>query len=137
MAGYSGTPLPRKLGIKAGHLVTLLRAPDDFETTLGELPEGATLRRGLRGKQAIDVAILFVDRSRDLERELPRVAARLQENGGLWIAWPKQASGLPTDLNGAAVRTAGQSIGLVDNKVCAIDDTWSGHRFVNRLVDRK
>jgi len=136
VAGYSGTALPRKLGIKEGHRLAILHAPSDFETALGELPPLAEIHRSLRGQLPFDVILLFVDRAADLERKFPSTAARLAENGGLWVAWPKKTSGVATDLDGSAVRAAGGRHGLVDNKVCAIDEIWSGHRFVKRVVDR-
>src|SRR5262249_51531675 len=119
-AGYSGTPLPKKLGIKPESTVALVDAPDGFEELLG--PTDATLRRGARGR--VDLAIWFVRSARDLRRE--RVA-RL--GAPLWIAWPKQASGLAPDLSENVVREAGLACGFVDTKVAAIDETWSGLLF--------
>ena len=134
MAGYSGTPLARKLGIKPGHRVLLRHAPDDFEATLGDLPEGAIVLR--RARSACDVIVAFYDRGAKLEREFAKLAALLEPAGGLWLAWPKRSAGVATDLDGGVIRGVGLSFGLVDNKVCAIDETWSGHRFVIRLKDR-
>jgi hypothetical protein len=128
VAGYSGTPLPQKLGIKHGARVRLARAPDGFASTLGVVA---------RSRGEADVIVLFTRSATELEREFPRLRRSLQQSGGLWIAWPKQASGVATDLNEAAVRRYGLSQGLVDNKVCAIDATWSGLRFVVRLSDRR
>jgi hypothetical protein len=140
MAGYSGTPLPKKLGIKPGARIGLIRPPDDFEATLGDLPDGAVARPVGRGGpfdvQPFDVIICFCRASKQLARDLPGLPARLDPAGGLWIAWPKRSSGLATDLGEAEVRGRGLATGLVDNKVCAIDDTWSGLRFVVRLADR-
>jgi hypothetical protein len=135
MAGYSGTPLPKKLGIKPGARVGLIRAPDDFEATLGELPDGATVRPLGRGGQ-FDVIVCFCRSSKEVARDLPGLPTRLDPAGGLWIAWPKRSSGVATDLGEAEVRGRGLGTGLVDNKVCAIDDTWSGLRFVVRLAER-
>ena len=134
MVGYSGTPLPKKLGIKPGQRVALLRAPEGFDATLGELPEGVALRRTARGP--LDVIVSFTDTQRDLRRRFTTLARALDPAGGLWIAWPKRASGVPTDLDGNIVREVGLAAGLVDNKVCAIDETWSGLRFVVRVEDR-
>jgi hypothetical protein len=128
VAGYSGTPLPQKLGIKDGSRVRLARAPEGFASSLGVLP---------RTRGEADVIVLFTRTAAELEREFPRLRRALPQSGGFWIAWPKQASGVPTDLNEGAVRRDGLSQGLVDNKVCAIDDTWSGLRFVVRLSDRR
>ena len=133
-AGYSGTPLVKKLGIKPGSTLGLIGAPDDFDVTLGELPDGVTVRRRLRGQ--LDVIVAFsLDRT-TLERRLPALRAALQPAGGLWLAWPKRASGVATDLNDTVVRELGLAAGLVDNKVCAIDEVWSGLRLVYRLSDR-
>ncbi len=134
-AGYSGTPLSRKLGIKPEARVALIAAPDGFEDgTLGALPPGVVVRRRARGP--LDVIVAFFCERTELERRLPALRAALAPAGGLWIAWPKRASGVPTDLGDDAVRELGLAAGLVDNKVCAIDEIWSGLRFVYRLRDR-
>jgi len=135
MAGYSGTPLVRKLGIKAGHRVALLGAPDGFEGTLDGLPADVSLQGDLRG-EPLDVIVLFAPDRAGLERGFARAARRLTPAGGLWVAWPKKASGVPTDLTETVVQAVGLDAGLVDNKVCAIDDVWAGLRFVIRLHDR-
>jgi hypothetical protein len=127
MAGYSGTPLPRKLGIKDGSRVRLRGAPGGFARSIGVAP---------RARGEADVIVLFTRRAGELAREFPRLRKSLHPAGGLWVAWPKKASGVPTDLSEDAVRQLGLHQGLVDNKVCAIDDTWSGLRFVFRLADR-
>ena len=132
MSGYSATPLPRKLGIKPGHRVLLLRAPDGFG--LGELPEGVSVRTSARGPA--DVIVSFHDRRAELARRMPALRALMEPAAGLWIAWPKRASKLPTDLTEDVVRELALENVLVDNKVCAIDDTWSGLRLVIRLRDR-
>jgi hypothetical protein len=138
-AGYSRTPLPRKLGIKPGARLGLIRPPADFADTLGEFPDGVAPRPVGRGGR-FDVIVCFCRSSKELARDLPGLPARLDPAGGLWIAWPKKSaaktSGLATDLGEAEVRARGLGTGLVDNKVCAIDDTWSGLRFVVRLADR-
>ena len=136
MAGYSGTPLPKKLGVREGHRVALIHAPRGFERTLGKLPSGARAVRGLRGTRPFDVLILFADRTRILADSWPRTAARMTPAAGLWIAWPKKSSGVTTDLSDDFVRGFGLERGLVDNKVCAIDETWSALRFVIRRKDR-
>ncbi|GIU89772.1 MAG: DUF3052 domain-containing protein [Acidimicrobiia bacterium] len=134
MAGYSGTPLPQKLGIKAGGRVALVRAPEGFEHTLRPLPERVRLRTQVRGVQ--DVVVFFATRRSELERRFPALARSVDPAGGLWIAWPKRSSCVATDLTENVVRDVGLSNGLVDNKVCAVDETWSGLRFVYRLADR-
>ena len=134
-AGYSGTPLPRKLGIKPGHRVALLGAPDGFEAdTLGELPDGVGVVRRAGGKA--DVIVSFHTSRAELERRLTALRAMMEPAAGLWIAWPKRASKVPTDMTEDVVREIALPTGLVDNKVCAIDATWSGLRLVIRLSAR-
>jgi len=133
--GYSGTPLPRKLGIKPGHRVALLGAPDGFEqTTLGELPDGVRVVRRAGGKA--DVIVSFHTERAELERRLPTLRGMMEPAAGLWIAWPKRASKLPTDITEDVLREVALPTGLVDNKVCAVDGTWSGLRLVIRLEHR-
>ena len=135
MAGYSGTPLPRKLGIKPGHRVLALGAPDGFaDGTLGELPEAVSLRTTARG--TADVIVSFHDRRAELARRMPRLRELMEPGAGLWIAWPKRSSGVDTDLTEDVVRELALANRLVDNTVCAIDETWSGLRLVIRLRDR-
>jgi hypothetical protein len=134
MAGYSGTPLVQKLGIKPDARLHLANAPADFDTTLGPLPPGVE-HVGTAGKN-IAVAVLFVKDRADLAARFAKLAARLAPHGMLWVGWPKKASGVPTDLTENAVREIGLAAGLVDVKVCAIDDVWSGLKFVYRLKDR-
>ena len=129
-----GTPLVRKLGIKPGSRIALLGAPAGFDAMLGELPPGVAVRRRARG--SLDVIVAFQVRRAELERGLPALRAALAPAGGLWIAWPKRISGVETDISEDVVRRLGLASGLVDNKVCAIDHTWSGLRFVSRLRDR-
>jgi hypothetical protein len=125
----------RKLGIKADSRLGVIGAPEGFsEGTLGELPPGVSVRRFARGP--LDVIVAFFLGRRDLERRLPVLCRALDPDGGLWIAWPKRASGVQTDLSENVVRELGLAAGLVDNKVCAIDDVWSGLRLVYRLRDR-
>lgn len=134
MAGYSDTPLAKKLGIKPAHRVGLFDAPGDFAGALAPLPEGVTLHTQARG--TFDVIVLFSDREARLRRRFDKLVRRLQANGGLWVGWPKKASKVPTDLSFDVVQSMGLDAGLVDNKVCAIDETYSGLRFVVRLEDR-
>jgi len=124
---YSATPLPKKLGIKEDSRVALQKAPDGFAELLGVRPK-------LRGE--FDVAVLFATRQGELTRAFTPLARRLAPAGGLWIAWPKKASGVATDLSFDSVQRTGLDAGLVDNKSCAIDDTWQALRFVIRLSDR-
>ena len=134
MAGYSGTPLPKKLGIKEGCRIALVNAPKDFEAELGELPNNVEFVK--RPAKSLDIILLFVLTERALARDFAKFAARLTANGMLWIAWPKKTSGVATDLSEPRVRQIGLDAGLVDVKVCAIDETWSGLKFVYRLKDR-
>jgi hypothetical protein len=127
-AGYSGTPLVRKLGITPGSRVAILGAPEGFELA------GVRARRRLRGP--LDVLLAFFEERRALERRLPALRAAMDPAAGLWIAWPKKASGRPTDLTEDVVRELALAARLVDNKVCAVDETWSGLRLVIRLRDR-
>ena len=133
-AGYSGTPLPRKLGIKPRSTLAIIAAPPGFDGTLGQLPAGVRVRRRL-GAHA-DVIITFCVARSEIEGRMPALKRALPPAGGLWIAWPKRASGIATDVNENVVRELGLAAGLVDNKVCAIDHTWSGLRLVYRLRDR-
>jgi Protein of unknown function (DUF3052) len=132
MAGYSATPLPKKLGIKAGHHVAVIGAPAGFDQNLGELPAVAALYSSLAGSHALDVVLLFVVRRAELEKRLAAIRKRLAQAGGLWVVWPKKKSGVPTDLNENIIREIILPTGLVDNKVCAIDEVWSGLRLVIR-----
>jgi hypothetical protein len=129
MAGYSGTPLPKKLGIKADSVLALLNAPADFMQTLGALPDGVTVKTSARGCR--DLTLWFPKSVRDLERRIDTLADQVAD-GGLWIAWAKKASGVKTDITDATVRKIGLASGLVDYKVCAIDATWSGLKFARR-----
>lgn len=131
MAGYSGTPLARKLGIKEGHSIGVFGAPPGFAAILAEtLPENVAVRTRAAGR--LDVIVSFHTRRRDLERRVSALLACLDVDGGLWLAWPKRASGVVTDITEDTVREVFLPLGLVDNKVCAIDDTWSGLRVVWR-----
>jgi hypothetical protein len=133
-AGYSGTPLATKLGIKPGSRVALLQAPDGFDDDLAPLPDGVTVLRRLA--RDLDVAVLFVTERRELERRFAAVAAAITPAGGFWVAWPKRASKVATDVTENVLREVGLPRGLVDNKVCAVTDVWSGLRFVWRRENR-
>ena len=135
-AGYSGTPLPRKLGIKEGHSVATLGAPTHFQSLLDPLPASVRVRSDLRAKGLFDVLVAFVRSEAELRSRFDRARGRLDPFGGLWVAWPKQSSALATGLRESHVRSYGLSTGLVDNKICAIDQNWSGLRFVVRKADR-
>lgn len=133
MAGTSSTPLVKKLGITEGARLAVVAAPNGFAEGL-ELPPGVVLRNQARGR--LDVVLFFVTRRAELTRRFPAMKRGLEPDGGLWIAWPKRTSGVATDLTETPVREIGLDNGLVDNKVAAIDEIWSGLRFVYRVDDR-
>lgn len=134
MSGYSGTPLAKKLGIKDRHRVALIGAPPGFEKTLAPLPPDVQLLTSARGGS--DIVILFTDERADLLKRFPAAMAAIPADGAIWVAWPKKTSGVETDLTEDRIREIALDAGLVDNKVCAIDATWSGLRLVVRLADR-
>jgi hypothetical protein len=129
-AGYSGTPLVRKLGFRPGWCVAVIGGPDDLSPLLGELPAGLRLVRRLSG--GVDAVWLFVVTRRELERRLPAALARLPADGTLWLSWPKRASGVATDITENVLREVVLPTGWVDIKVAAVDETWSGLRFALR-----
>ena len=129
-----GSPLVKKLGIKGGHRVAFVSAPARFDQLLGDLPDGVTVKPRLRGPR--EVIVFFTKRRAELARRLPALRRAMHPAAGLWIAWPKRASRVDTDLTEDVVRELALANRLVDNKVAAIDDTWSGLRLVIRLEDR-
>lgn len=131
-ADYSGTPLPKKLGIREGSRVCVVGAPEGF--ALAPTPSGVEVRSRARGP--LDVVILFTTRRAELLRRFGALARTLDPAGRLWVAWPKKASGVPTDLTFATVQRVGLDAGLVDNKSASIDDVFQGLQFVVRLADR-
>jgi hypothetical protein len=134
MAGYSGTPLIQKIGIKPGHRIVLRNHPGSFVKNLGKLPEGVESLERLSGNA--NVVVYFTERLAELAKAFPRLATALVPDGMVWIGWPKKASGRPTDVTEDLVRKTGLDCGLVDVKICAIDETWSGLKFVIRVKDR-
>lgn len=134
MAGYSPRPLLDKLGIKPGTRVVLLSAPSGFVATLGKLPPGAKLVRTTRGTQSF--IHLFTKSRADLARRLRPLNNALRDDGMIWISWPKKASGVTTDITEDTIREVALPLGLVDVKVCAVDDTWSGLKLVRRVANR-
>ena len=133
-AGYSGTPLIKKLGIKEGFRVALVGAPDGFRSELEDLPGGVSFVTSIQ--RQLDFVLFFAKTRSELSRNFSRLVARLTPTGMLWIAWPKKASGVATDLSDSVVREIGLDAGLVDVKVCAINEIWSGLKFVIRVKDR-
>lgn len=135
MAGYSGTPLPKKLGVKEGSRIGLVNAPKSFLPQLGKLPSNASVLSTLTAP--LDLIVVFVDREKTLALRFPVLAEKLSTDGMIWVAWPKKSSGVKTDLVFDNVQRIGLDCGLVDVKICAIDEIWSGLKFVYRVKDRK
>src|SRR4051812_17085414 len=134
VAGYSGTPLVTKLGIKPGTAMALLGAPDGFDALLVGMPDDVAVRRRAQGE--LDLVMTFQNRRAVLERRLPTILRALRRDGSIWVAWPKRASKVPTDITEDTVREVVLPIGLVDVKVCAIDETWSGLKVMWRRENR-
>jgi len=136
MSGYSGTPLIKKLGIKPGQNVAIVNAPKTFlASELKPLPENVRLTSAQAAKQ-LDFIMLFVNSTKALQKELPKLKRKLARDGILWVSWPKKSSGVETDLSFDIVQQSGLKIGLVDVKICAVNEIWSGLKFVYRLKDR-
>ena len=134
--GYSGTPLQKKLGIKPGMSIALLNAPPNVDAILGELPEGVTTSRRLTGHR--DLVLIFITRQADLASHLPALTSAIAPTGMIWVAWPKRASKIETDMTEDVIREIVlPSSGLVDVKVCAIDHVWSGLKLVIRKTARR
>ena len=133
-AGYSGTPLAKKLGIKEASTLAVLNDPGHFQALLDPTPDGVKIRSSLRGKA--DVVVIFVVERAEFERRIDVAGRTIFPDGGIWIAWPKRASKVPTDMTEDVVREVALPLGLVDNKVCAIDEVWSGLRIVWRRERR-
>jgi hypothetical protein len=134
MAGYSGTPLAKKLGIKSGLSLFILHQPKDYFDWLAPIPEDVTVKEKLSGQ--LDFIHLFVKEKKEFEKEFVRSKNHLHKNGTLWISWPKKSSKVESDLDENIIRDYGLKEGLVDVKVCAVDNVWSGLKFVFRLKDR-
>lgn len=133
-AGYSGKPLAAKLGIKPGHRLVLIGPPADFNTTLGPLPDGVAIGRGRAGQ--MDIVLLFCGNRARLSGGFAKAKRLMRPGGALWVCWPKRSSGMVTDLGENIVRAEALAGGLVDVKVCAVDQIWSGLKLVYRLKDR-
>ena len=133
MSGYSGTPLVKKLGFKPGYTVWMANSPDGFEGLLGPLPENLTLTNQT---SEADIALVFATTRPEIEEAFAEAKHKIPANGAIWVAWPKRSSRVATDLTEDVMRDLFLPTGMVDNKVCAIDDTWSGLRFVVRKENR-
>jgi hypothetical protein len=130
MAGYSGTPLVKKLGIRERDKVLLIDAPKHYAALLGDLPDGATLTT--RASRAVEMVHLFVTSAAALKKSLPALRGTIVADGAIWVSWPKKASKMQTDVTEDTVREVALPLGLVDIKVCAVDDIWSGLKLVIR-----
>lgn len=134
MAGYSQTPLAKKLGIQAGFRVKTINAPSGYVDLLQPLPEHVVISSCLRGQ--VDIYHLFAERRALLGDQLRKALSAIPPNGTIWVSWPKKTSGVASDVNGNAIRSAAFQLGLVDVKVCAVDETWSGLKLVIRVENR-
>lgn len=134
MAGYSGTPLPRKLGLKPQFRIAFFQIPGDVKTTLKDSLSGCRLIKDVRAE--LDFAMIFIKSQAEMKEQFPKFARQLAPAGMLWVSWPKKTSGVVTDLNENDVRRIGLTAGLVDVKVCAVSEVWSGLKFVRRVKDR-
>lgn len=134
MAGYSETPLLKKLGVKPGFRVALVGAPKNFKEELGSLP--ATAKFTAATTDSLNLILLFVSSEKELRLKFAPLTAKLRKDGMIWVAWPKKSSGVVTDLSFNSVQHIGLDAGLVDVKICAVNEIWSGLKFVYRLKDR-
>ena len=135
MAGYSGTPLPQKLGIKPGLSVVTINAPPDYRRLLGPIPENVTFSHRLKADSAF--VHVFTKKSSELEKTLSVLREKIADTGTVWVSWPKKSSGVPADVTEDVVRAVALPLGFVDVKVCAIDETWSGLKLMIRRENRK
>jgi hypothetical protein len=135
VAGYSGTPLAKKLGIKPGSRLLAVNAPADYAVLLEPLPENVTFAR--TGSRELDVVHLFTKTRSELIALIDRYKTKIKQEGAIWVSWPKKASGIPSEITEDTVREVALPRGLVDIKVCAVDETWSGLKLVIRKVNRK
>jgi hypothetical protein len=135
MAGYSGTPLAKKLGIKPNWLLYVENEPDDYLQLLELLPDGVTWVQPLAGK--VNLIHFFTKEAAELAVKLPRFLKKIVEDGVIWVSWPKKAAKIPTDMTEDVIREMALPLGLVDTKVCAVDEVWSGLKLVIRVANRK
>ncbi len=135
MAGYSGTPLVRKLGLRPNERIAALHPPANYRELLGELPDGATIAN--RASAGTKFVHLFVTRRGKLETELARLRTMLDDAGTLWVSWPKKSSKVVSDVTEDVIRAVALPLGFVDVKVCAVDETWSGLKLMIRRTERK
>ncbi len=135
MAGYSGTPLPQKLGLKANEAVVLINAPENYAELLGEIPTGIAFSK--RMKTGARFVHLFSKKRSELQKKLAILRQQMADDGTLWVSWPKKSAGVPTDVTEDVIRAVALPLGFVDIKVCAVDETWSGLKLMVRRTNRK
>lgn len=135
MAGYSGTPLPQKLGIKPGLILVTINAPTHYRRSLGTLPEGVTFSDRLKSDS--NFVHVFIKKRSELEKRLSVLREKLADTAAVWVSWPKKSAGVPTDVTEDVVRAVALPLGFVDVKVCAVDETWSGLKLMVRRENRK
>jgi hypothetical protein len=135
VAGYSGTPLAKKLGIKAGARLVVLNAPDDYEALLAPLPPDVSIQKSVT--ERIDLVHVFVVSRAALASQLARTLGKLRQDAAIWVSWPKKSAGIATDVTDNVIREVALPMGLVDIKVCAVDDTWSGLKLVIKKENRR
>lgn len=135
MAGYSGTPLAKKLGIKAGMVLHTVNAPENYGTLVDPLPENVTIASAQ--SKELDLVHVFATTRSELSRSLGNYLTKIKQNGAIWVSWPKKSSGIPSEITEDTVREVAVPLGLVDIKVCAVDEVWSGLKLVIRKENRK
>jgi hypothetical protein len=135
MAGYSGTPLPQKLGIKPGLTVVTINAPANYRRLLGQIPDGVTFSERL--KSGSSFVHLFTSRRSEMQKKMSILRDKISDNGAIWVSWPKKSSGISTDVTEDVIREIALPLGFVDIKVCAVDDIWSGLKLMIRRENRK
>src|SRR5215470_14865861 len=135
MAGYSGTPLPQKLGIKPGLTVITINAPTNYRRLIGAISEGVTFAERLKPDSSF--VHVFTKKRSELEKTLSVLREKIADTGTVWVSWPKKSAGVPTDVTEDVVRDVALPLGFVDVKVCAIDETWSGLKLMVRRENRR
>ena len=135
MAGYSGTPLPQKLGIKPGLTVVTINAPANYRRLLGQIPDSVTFSERL--KSGSSFVHLFTSRRSEMQKKMSILRDKISDNGAIWVSWPKKSSGISTDVTEDVIREIALPLGFVDIKVCAVDETWSGLKLMIRRENRK
>ena len=135
MAGYSGTPLPQKLGTKPGLMVVTINPPANYRRLLGQIPDSVTFSERL--KSGSSFVHLFTSRRSEMQKKMSILRDKISDNGAIWVSWPKKSSGISTDVTEDVIREIALPLGFVDIKVCAVDETWSGLKLMIRRENRK